>query len=55
MTHNDPRRLEPIGDSTPDDGDFAEEHRDTTFADEVPGGPEHAEEPESPEGRAGMD
>lgn len=35
--------------------DFAEEHTSATFADEIPGGPERAPEPESPRGLAGMD
>jgi hypothetical protein len=50
MTEN---QREPIGDGA--DGDFAAEHDETTFADEPEGGPEHAQEPESPEGHAGMD
>lgn len=37
------------------DDDFAGEHDTTTVADQLDGGPEEAEEPESPEGRAGMD
>jgi hypothetical protein len=40
---------------TDTDADFAGEHDDTTFADEEPGGPERAEEPESPRGRDGQD
>jgi hypothetical protein len=41
----------------PDDdtGDFADEHADTSVSGQLEGGPEHAPEPESPEGRAGMD
>lgn len=35
--------------------DFAEEHSKPTFADEQPGGPEGAEEPESPDDAGGMD
>jgi hypothetical protein len=38
-----------------DPGDYADEHGDLTFADDVPGGPERAEEPESPAGHSGMD
>lgn len=40
---------------TPDGGsdDFADEHTSTTFADEMPGGPEGREEPETPKGKAG--
>lgn len=38
-----------------DDFDFAGEHDETSFADNVPGGPERAVEPESPRGHAGMD
>ncbi|NEE03038.1 hypothetical protein [Phytoactinopolyspora halotolerans] len=36
-----------------EDGDFADEHRSTTFADDMDGGPEGIPEPESPEGRGG--
>ena len=36
-----------------DNGDFAAEHDETTFAENVPGGPERAREPESPRGHAG--
>jgi hypothetical protein len=50
MTEN---QREPIGDGS--DDDFAAEHDETTFADEPEGGPEHAKEPESPAGHAGMD
>lgn len=40
----------------PDDGaDFADEHSDTSFADEMSGGPESARDPDSPTGHAGMD
>jgi hypothetical protein len=35
--------------------DIAGEHQDTSLAGQLGGGPEHADEPESPEGRAGMD
>jgi hypothetical protein len=35
--------------------DFAAEHTSLTFADQMPGGPEGAREPESPRGLAGMD
>lgn len=46
------RSLQPLGD--PDEvGDFAEEHDDTTLADQVEGGPEHAPEDVSPRGRGG--
>lgn len=52
----DPKRhLEALPDDEPDGADFAEEHQDSTLAGEVAGGPEHAPEPESPDGRAGMD
>jgi hypothetical protein len=43
-----------IGDGV-DDADFADEHDDTTLADETVDGPEHAREPDQPRGRAGMD
>jgi hypothetical protein len=46
------RELDPDADSGPD---FAEEHDSMTFADEMPGGPEGIDEPESPKGYAGMD
>ncbi|GAA2617984.1 hypothetical protein GCM10010399_56330 [Dactylosporangium fulvum] len=36
-------------------GDFAVEHRSMTLAEQLDGGPEHAREPESPRGLAGMD
>ena len=38
-----------------EDPDFAAEHDSTTFADEMPGGPERAHDPDSPRGQAGMD
>lgn len=38
-----------------EDGDFAEEHRSTTLADELPNGPERAKDPDSPIGLAGAD
>jgi hypothetical protein len=42
---------EPTREALPDDDDydFADEHDDTSLADQVRGGPEHAEEPESPD------
>lgn len=47
---------EPFPGFDPDDlGDFAFEHRSMTLAEELPGGPEHSREPESPRGLAGMD
>lgn len=53
------RTLEPFSEDfdTADDAgaDLAAEHDQTSFADEVGGGPEHADEPESPTGHAGMD
>jgi len=49
----DPERGEPLPDE--DDGDFAAEHDDTSYADNSPGGLERAREPESPHGHAGMD
>lgn len=47
--------LEAFGDDTDpaEEADFAEEHATTTFADQLPGGPEGVEEPESPEGVGG--
>ncbi|WP_426514093.1 hypothetical protein ACPPVO_27810 [Dactylosporangium sp. McL0621] len=49
-------RLEAFDEDVDDEGgDFAQEHDDSTLADEVEGGPEASEEPESPRGRAGMD
>lgn len=48
-------RLEAFSEDASPDDDFAAEHSDTTLADQVPGGPERAEEPESPDNRAGMD
>ncbi|WP_433212037.1 hypothetical protein ACQP00_51660 [Dactylosporangium sp. CS-047395] len=36
-------------------GDFATEHCSPTLAEQLAGGPEHAREPESPRGLAGMD
>jgi len=47
-------QLEAFADDS-DDADFAGEHDDSTLADQLEGGPEHAGEPESPRGRAGMD
>lgn len=45
---------DPNRNRTPDeDADFASEHESTTFADEMPGGPEGIKEPESPSGQAG--
>jgi hypothetical protein len=38
-----------------EDGDFAEEHREATFAYELPDGPERATDPDSPTGLAGAD
>jgi hypothetical protein len=35
--------------------DFAVEHKRATYADEMPGGPEHARDPDSPTGLAGAD
>ena len=35
--------------------DFAAEHDSATLAEQLGGGPERADEPESPEGVAGMD
>lgn len=39
----------------PDEGDFADEHTDVTFADEQAGGLEGEEETESPEGYSGFE
>lgn len=36
-----------------EDADFASEHTSPTFADDMPGGPEGRQEPESPSGEAG--
>ncbi len=36
-------------------GDFAEEHDDESFADNVPDGPERARESDQPKGLAGLD
>jgi hypothetical protein len=47
------RPAKPIGSA--DSGDFAGEHSSSTVADQMPGGPEGAREPESPRGYAGMD
>jgi hypothetical protein len=41
--------------SEADAGDFAGEHDETDLADDPAGGPEHAEEEETPRGHAGMD
>jgi hypothetical protein len=50
---NEPaRKLVPVGDAD-DASDFAEEHDDTTLADQVENGPEHAREDASPRGRGG--
>ncbi|WP_433053664.1 hypothetical protein [Dactylosporangium sp. CS-033363] len=47
---------EPFPGFEPDDlGDFATEHCSLTLAEQLAGGPEHAREPESPHGLAGMD
>jgi hypothetical protein len=35
--------------------DFASEHQSLTFADQMPGGPEHSRDPDSPKGLAGAD
>ena len=35
--------------------DFASEHQSLTFSDQMPGGPEHARDPDSPKGLAGAD
>ena len=42
---------QPPGDT--DEGDFAEEHTSTTFADQMRGGPEGTPEPETPSGEGG--
>jgi hypothetical protein len=50
------REPDPARRDRPDeDPDFAAEHDDATFADEMPGGPEQARDPDSPEGQSGMD
>lgn len=51
----DDQHLEAFDTDSENDPDFAGEHDDSTFADDTAGGLEHAEEPESPDGRAGMD
>ena len=38
-----------------DDADFANEHDDTSLADQQQGGPEGVKEPESPASHQGMD
>jgi hypothetical protein len=38
-----------------DEGDFAVEHSTATYAYEAPGGPERADDPDSPRGLAGAD
>jgi hypothetical protein len=35
--------------------DFASDHQSLTFSDQMPGGPEHARDPDSPKGLAGAD
>jgi hypothetical protein len=35
--------------------DFASEHQSLTFSDQMPGGPEHSRDPDSPKGLAGAD
>ncbi|MFG2038564.1 hypothetical protein [Dactylosporangium sp. NPDC048998] len=48
--------VEPFPGFDADDlGDFASEHCSVTLAWQLDGGPEHAREPESPHGLAGMD
>jgi len=54
MTDDAARHLEALPDDEPAGSDFAEEHQDSV-ADKIGGGPEHTDEPESPQGRAGMD
>lgn len=44
---------QPPESSGDEDADFADEHDDTTFSDELAGGPEGAKEPESPTGTGG--
>lgn len=39
----------------PEKPDIAEEHNSLSLAGELPGGPEHVEEPESPRGLAGLE
>jgi len=48
---------EAFSESIDEDGaaDFANEHDDTSLADQQEGGPEGVEEPESPASRQGMD
>jgi hypothetical protein len=48
MEFLEPRMAEP-------EPDFASEHQSLTFADEMPGGPEHSRDPDSPKGLAGAD
>jgi hypothetical protein len=56
MTEPQVRAVEPFPGFDVDDlGDFAVEHCSVTLADQLAGGPEHATEPDSPKGLAGMD
>jgi hypothetical protein len=58
MTEQQVRAIEPFpgfGVDVDELGDFAVEHCSVTLADQLAGGPEHAREPESPRGLAGMD
>jgi hypothetical protein len=41
--------------SETDEGDFGAEHTKPTYVDEVPDGPEHTPDPDSPAGLAGAD
>ena len=45
--------IEPAG--AEPEPDFASEHQSLTFADQMPGGPEHSRDPDSPRGLAGAD
>ena len=51
--HEDDAPIEAF--DTDDTGDFAAEHDEPTFAEELPGGPEGAREDASPSGLAGAD
>lgn len=59
MTHDErddgsARSIDAFTPEASDDHDFADEHDDTSF-DDLEGGPEHSEEPESPHGHSGLD
>lgn len=51
MDPHERRKRDDLADDA--DADFAAEHDDTTFADDTPGIPSDADEPETPSGRGG--